>query len=133
MRKRRILLVDDDGDIRSMVRKLLEVIAGGATIVVECSTLIEALNALAESVTSGNRFDLVITDFQIPAGKEGGDIARAVKELSPSVPVIIMSGNMEGVLKSEAPADFILSKPFEFRAFANTVTKGFEIAQVSSS
>lgn len=50
----------------------------------------EGIRALADSA-----FDLVITDMYMPDA-DGLDCLRQIRELSPSTPVIVMSGQLVG-------------------------------------
>jgi len=78
-----ILCVDDDPEIVSALRELLEnhgyeVLTGG-----DGSEAIEAFGA--------NPVDAVILDYQMP-GQDGIAIAEQMKEAKPHVPILMFSG-----------------------------------------
>ena len=107
---RLILLVDDDGPIRSVLRRTLER-AGYA--VVEATDGRSALAALAH-----NSVDLVLTDIIMP-DMEGIELLRELKKALPELPVIAMSGGgiLAASLYLQMAADMgavrVLSKPFD--------------------
>lgn len=57
-------------------------------------------------------FDLVITDFRMPVGREGLSVIKAVKERSLATKVILISSDMTDREKEEAMPDKFLQKPF---------------------
>jgi len=71
----------------------------------------EAASAQAalKAVDAGLQFDMLITDHLMP-GMNGVDLARAVRERRPDIPVLIVSGfaEVEGI----APDLPRLTKPF---------------------
>lgn len=78
----RILIVDDDEDMRSLLKDLLEE-DGFET---ECAS--NGFDALQE--VAGRDFDLIITDIAMP-GLTGWDILPGIRRLRPGAPVIVMS------------------------------------------
>ena len=88
----RTLLADDNAEIRAALRLLLEEL--GEHDIVEAGDLTQAL-----AVTRDTPFDVVLLDWDLPAGGGGGgDSAEFVQELARKVPgcrVIAMSGRPE--------------------------------------
>ena len=80
----RVLVVDDDASVLRLLRQMLE--AAGYEVTSAASGD-EAL-ALAASA----RFDLLVTDLSMPM-MTGLDLAAAVRELFPEIPVLFVSGN----------------------------------------
>ena len=113
-----ILLVDDDGSLRSMLRRTLER-AGYA--VVEATNGRSALAALAH-----NTVDLVLTDVIMP-DMEGIELILQLRKTRPELPVIAMSGG--GVLPAgeylqmalDMGAVSVLAKPFDSTAMLSAV------------
>lgn len=103
-----ILLVDDAGFIRSMLREILET-EGGHRVVAEASDGTAALTLQPEL-----KPDLVISDIIMP-GMDGIEMTRALVASDPSVRVVVSAAHdQEGaVLRALAAgaADF-LRKPF---------------------
>jgi CheY-like chemotaxis protein len=78
-----ILVIDDDGLVRSYLRDVLD--AGGYTVS-EASDGEEGLRQFQDAVP-----DLVLCDLYMP-GREGMETIRELKRLRPDVPVVAMSG-----------------------------------------
>lgn len=111
-----ILLVDDEQVMRTSIGEMLrrsgyEVVAAGDGD--------SALSALAESIP----IDLVIADYRMP-GMDGIQLMRRIKEMHPSLPVVMMTG--QGDLESYLHAVGLgvsryLGKPFGLRDLLRTV------------
>jgi len=114
-RSRRILVVDDNRDIRNVISRLLRLMGFEVAL---AGNGIEALAAFIEST-----FDLVLTDLQMPA-MDGSKLAQLVKERSPNTPVILLTGtDRETVRKKVADGSFdsVIFKPFKVNDFQSTV------------
>jgi two-component system, cell cycle response regulator CpdR len=79
----RVLYIEDSDLVREITCELL---ARDNREIVAVGNGEEALAAF-----KGNRFDIVITDISLPA-MSGIDLARKIKQLAPSMPVILASG-----------------------------------------
>jgi CheY-like chemotaxis protein len=79
----RVLYIEDSPMVREVTCELL---ARDSREIVAVGSGEEALAAF-----EGNRFDIVITDIGLPA-MSGLDLARKIKHLAPSMPVILASG-----------------------------------------
>ncbi len=103
----RILLVDDEADVRGLTRRRLE--AEGFTVI-EAGSGAEALALLGD----GGEVDLLLTDVVMP-GMTGPELARRVDERLPGLPVLYISGFAEDPAIQDADvADLrFLAKPFE--------------------
>jgi len=105
--RERVLVVEDDPAVRSLVRRVLE---GAGYEVAAASSGDEAL-ALA-SRDGGTR--LVLTDVALP-GMNGLDLARRLAAERPQVRVLFMSGYIEpslAVASGLDPGQELLRKPF---------------------
>ncbi len=99
----RILVVDDDPQVRAVAVTLLEELGYG---VVEASGGAEALRLLH----GGNRIDLLLTDYAMP-GMTGTELAGRALALDPAPGVLIMTGYADAAaLPSEGVP--VLRKPF---------------------
>jgi CheY-like chemotaxis protein len=103
IRKKRILLVDDQPGVRGSFRMLLEL---DDHIVTEASNGAEALDLFAKG-----KFDLVTTDFEMPVMK-GNELSVRIKKLAPHQPILMVTAHEKELGDSENPVDGILSKPF---------------------
>jgi PAS domain S-box-containing protein len=103
----RILVVDDEQDLRELVAEVLQeggyevTIAGGGE---------EALAAAGKE-----RFDLVVTDLGMP-GMSGWDVAKGCREMQPHVFVILLTGwgaELDLARAEQNGIDRVLKKPFD--------------------
>ena len=105
MRKPRILLVEDESDIRRFIRLSLER---------EGMTVFEAVDAAQGRIQSASRQpELLIIDLGLPDG-DGKDLIRELRGWSSS-PVLVLSAREredEKVEALNAGADDFLTKPF---------------------
>ncbi len=103
---RRVLVADDETHIRD----LAELVLRNSGLEVDCARDGEA----AWERLSSNRYDLVITDHDMPLLK-GLDLIARIKKESIAVPVILMSGTIGSSsqeLAGRARPDGFLPKPF---------------------
>ncbi|MBB5205722.1 CheY-like chemotaxis protein [Inhella inkyongensis] len=117
--KSKILIVDDQADIRRLIRFALE---GGG------HTLFEAANgALALQIAKAIKPDLVILDQVMPGGLDGLQVLQALKadaELSHAL-VLMLTGNAEERDKQaalSAGANYFLTKPFAPAKLGDLIT-----------
>lgn len=113
-----LLVVDDDPEMRDLLRKVLEKDGHGVTA---ASDSREALGLLAS-----RQYDLVVTDMLMPI--EGGlALLREVRNTTPTTPVIIVTafGDWESYAQAmELGASAFISKPLrmaELTAAVHTV------------
>lgn len=113
----RILLVEDDPDVRKATRLLL---ATEGYQVMTAASLAEALQKLQESRGS----DLLVTDFHLAAGETGLDvIARLREELGATLKAVLLTGDTSSAVKALAhdPHLRIVSKPVQAETFLQVV------------
>jgi CheY-like chemotaxis protein len=99
---KRILLVEDDRVTRETLRLLL---TGDSHTVIEANNGAEAF-----SLFRAGRFDLVITDYEIPFVK-GNELAAQIKQLAPRQPILMITAYPH---KSgpDNPVDAVVNKSF---------------------
>lgn len=105
----RILLVDDDHDLSSMLGEFMVREGFEIALATNDSTAIAEL--------SRSTIDLVILDVMLP-GRSGFDILRDIRQLRPRLPVIMLTARGEAIdriLGLELGADDYLAKPFDPR------------------
>lgn len=76
-------------------------------------------------VLETNTFDLVITDFAMPAMK-GDELAAAIKARQPKQPVIMITAHAEMLQSSGNPlpgVDGLISKPFFLENLREAIVK----------
>jgi putative two-component system response regulator len=116
----RILIVDDEPDIRTLLSRYL--VGQGY----ECLVAGDVDEAFQQ--VQNNVLDLIITDISMP-GKDGIDLLREVKRRDDSLPVMMVTGNNDlasviGALKTGAD-DYIL-KPFNFAELSRGVSNSLK-------
>ncbi|AWN48017.1 hybrid sensor histidine kinase/response regulator [Methylobacterium terrae] len=100
-RRARILVVDDDPQVRHVTASFLNGFGYDEVAVPSGEAGLERLTA--------ERFDLVVADLAMP-GMSGLDLAEAVRERWPDLPFLLVTGHAEA---ARIPADFaVLEKPF---------------------
>src|SRR5215469_2494032 len=102
-RPKHILLIDDQPGVRQTCSQLLGM---DSHTVEEANSGLEALALFATG-----RFDLVVTDFGMP-GMNGTQLARILKQLVPSQPILMITGFANALEGSQDSVDAILPKPF---------------------
>jgi CheY-like chemotaxis protein len=122
MKQTRILVAEDEMIIQRMLVRILEE-AGYMAVAVE--------NGWEGWRQAQNQsFDLLVTDHVMPI-MGGMRLVKLVRELFPSMPVIVVSGNfIKGDTPSEYPADAVLlAKPFQNETLVRTVQKLLSAAE----
>jgi CheY-like chemotaxis protein len=110
----KILIVDDSKLARMSVAKVLNGLQPGWT-------RIEAANAdEAIAKVKAEKPDIVLLDFNMP-GRDGLALAADLKALDPSVPLAVISANMqeEIVARSHEVGAAFLAKPLTEKALAD--------------
>jgi CheY-like chemotaxis protein len=103
----RILIADDDREMRRVLRDMLR--STGAEIA-EASNGHDLLGCL----NNGERFDLVITDLRMPAAS-GLQVIRAARTAGNEIPFILITAFGDEEVRtalSEVPNAVMLDKPF---------------------
>jgi len=91
----KILIIEDDPDQKKLLKILLERnSSSGAThyVASEASTLAESLSRLDQDC-----FDAVLMDLNLPDSSQQ-ETVRTLREHSPTIPLVIISGEDERVL-----------------------------------
>jgi CheY-like chemotaxis protein len=111
---KRILLADDQQDVREMTTLMLGL---DEHIVTEARNGQEALDLFALE-----RFDLVITDYLMPLMK-GDELATNIKRLAPDEPILMITGSAAEVGGIRGSVDAVLNKPFGFEDLRQAVAQ----------
>ncbi|GJL49073.1 response regulator [Candidatus Nitrospira salsa] len=118
----RILIIDDNADIRWILSDLLE--SHGF----RCEKAQNAITAL--SMVQNSDFDLILTDYQMPK-MNGLELLQQLSASSrtSSIPVIMITAFGSETLESDAQqagACAVLRKPIDSRELLTTVTQTIE-------
>jgi CheY-like chemotaxis protein len=116
-RRLRCLVVDDEADVRAVLADILSA-AGHTTVeVADGAAAIERFHA--------EPFDVVLTDLAMPR-VSGWQVARAVKQVAPRVPVFLVSGFGVELSAEERRAngvDLVLVKPLQMQEVLDAVAE----------
>lgn len=102
-----LLLVEDDQLVSLAIEEMLAQ-AGFSFVAVSSGDA-----AVIELETDNSRFRAVITDVRMPGSATGWDVAKRARELSPTIPVIYMTGDSAASWAANGvPNSVLLQKPF---------------------
>lgn len=111
----RILVCDDEEDIRQLIRQMLERQGFEAAEAKNGSQALEMLQS--------QTFELLLLDFQMP-NMSGLELLEAIRPVRPSLKVIMISGTADGALRRQAlalGAVECLCKPFDLGTLTSIV------------
>jgi CheY-like chemotaxis protein len=114
------MVVEDDADLRAVVVRALERDGHAVT------SREDGARAL-EDLEGGSRYDLILTDLEMP-GRTGLEVIRAAKGLDSAVPVIATSGKGRPVqvaldIARRCGADAVIAKPFKLSVLVSLVNR----------
>jgi PAS domain S-box-containing protein len=116
---RRVLLVDDEPMVSRSIERTLRRMNFNVTV---CDG---AAAALAAAVGSDPGYDLLLSDLTMP-GLGGVELARRMRSHLPSLPVILMTGNVDALdpaVLSEASLAAVMAKPFSSAELGQTIER----------
>lgn len=122
-RKARILVIDDDKNILSILSEMLSY--SGHSVVTAANGQ-EGLEKF-----DPKDFDMVFTDLGMPE-ITGWDIAQEVKAKDRKMPVILVSGwgaQLEDEVLDNSGIDFVIAKPFHLDKILETIKRAFLIRE----
>ena len=114
-----VLFIDDEESVVSMMKRQLErkgYRVSGYTVQDE---------ALAAARAEPGRFDLVVTDYNMP-GMSGLEVARALREIRADLPIVLASGNITEELRVQAPeagVSEMLFKPYTLEELCEVIDR----------
>jgi CheY-like chemotaxis protein len=114
---RKILVVDDEESVRQGISLMIECM-GFQVQAAPCGE--KAVNIFKEET-----FDLVLSDFHMP-GMDGVALARAIKEISPRTPVILVTGDhkeITGKRPGRNSVDTAVPKPVMLNQLKETIAR----------
>jgi DNA-binding response OmpR family regulator len=114
----KILLADDDDAVREMTQERLE--SKGFEVVA-----VGSVNEALEQIVA-QKFDVLVTDLQMPLPGDGFTVVSAMRHSQPSALTIVVSGfpDTKGAVAAILlEADEILAKPFDFKDLTDLIQK----------
>ena len=115
-----VLLVEDDEDVRRIVRRKL---AGIGYPLVEAASGTEALRLLRRI----NEIGILLSDIDMPGGMNGNALASQVKSEFPSIGIVLMSGQ-SAINRSEDQTIPFLRKPFDVPDLSQALNQARPVA-----
>ncbi len=113
----RILVVEDNADVKSVAVSLLEQL--------NYSTLaVDTAAAALDLLRSGAEIDLVFSDVMLPGDMDGVGLARNIREHFPHIPVLLTTGYAKALAGAHGLP--ILRKPYQLSALGDAVRKGLD-------
>lgn len=113
--KRRIMVLDDEQQIRRGLEKLL--LAEGYEVVLAANGQ-EALEGFERKT-----IDLLLLDLNLP-GKSGWDVFERVTSLNPLLPIVIITGrDQQRDLAAAAGVGALMEKPLDLSLLLRTITE----------
>ncbi len=123
-RPARLLVVDDEPMIRDLLKRFLESLGHQVTVAVDGKEALDIFRA--------DSFDLILSDVKMP-GLSGLQLLRAVRELTPRVPVILVSGygEIETVVAAlKDGAENFLTKPLQMDLLGKVVNQSLALRRL---
>jgi CheY-like chemotaxis protein len=105
----RVLVVDDEPEVRQVLTDMLTLDGHAATACPDGATALRLLDT--------ESFDLVLTDLGMP-GLDGWEVARAAKQRYPAMPIGLITGWGDWIDTADAEQrgiDILITKPFQLR------------------
>ena len=118
-RGQHILYIDDDEAQVFLIKRTLE--RWGYRV----SAFLEQREALDALLAGVQQFDLVLTDFNMP-GLSGLEVARAIRNAQPDLPVIVVSGFVSDEMRAQVEAAGVrevISKAHEVEELRDAVQR----------
>ncbi|HXC34607.1 MAG TPA: response regulator [Candidatus Acidoferrales bacterium] len=109
--------MDDEPMVRRSVQLLLE---AEGYVVEQAQNAAEAL-----AMYEPDKFDLVFTDYLMPQMK-GDKLAEAIKRISPTQPVVMLTAFPEKLQSSDCPlggVDSFICKPFDLNNLQTVIAR----------
>ncbi|WP_421683717.1 response regulator [Stutzerimonas urumqiensis] len=115
----RVLLVDDDAEVRDVVAPMLEALGYQVDVASDAESALGRLEAANEPA-----IDVLFSDIVMPGRMDGVGLAQTVRERYPGVPILLATGYTE-----RAPAEHgfrVLAKPFDIDLLAGALREAVE-------
>lgn len=122
MKKKRVLVVDDEETLRRLLATELE---SDSFEVETAGDGEEAIEVVRKKSEKDERFDIVILDIEMPK-TDGWEALKHIKKNSPGTKVIILTGfdQVKNVIEAWGlgASDFV-SKPYDLRKILSSVNR----------
>lgn len=123
----RILVMDDQEDLRSLISDALQYMGHEACVTADGTEAIAAYRKAASSAP----FDAAILDLTIPGGIGGAEVAREIRKTDSKIPILIISGyasDTDGAMIAESGITATLQKPFTIARLAEVLRQHLPVS-----
>lgn len=123
---KKILILEDNADIRMVIRKMLDKIGINCELTAEGS---ETLEAFKKSRTNKNNYKVVMVDLTIIGGMGGKETAEKILAISPDTKIIISSGYSNDPVMSEYRKygfHAVIKKPYRLQELERVIFSAFK-------
>jgi len=120
--KGKILIMDDEDLVRSVVGKMLEFLGYDW---VSAPSGEEAIEIYQSHNAAGRPFDAVILDWMVPSGLDGFKTMERLRAINPEAKGILSSGYPEQDSQERIAAGFsdVIGKPYEIKTLRETLER----------
>ncbi|MBD3170651.1 MAG: response regulator [candidate division Zixibacteria bacterium] len=122
-RKAKILVIDDDENIVSILNEMLTYTGHTVTTAYGGQEGIDKFHK--------EPFDMVFTDLGMPE-VTGWDVAQEVKSVDENMPVVLISGwgaQLEDDVLENSSIDFVVAKPFHLDKIVDLINRAFKLRE----
>jgi CheY-like chemotaxis protein len=109
-----VLLVEDDLNVATLTKQMLENAGLGVTHAKSARRALEVLE-------SGAHADIVFSDVMMPGGMSGVDLAHVVRERWPALSVVLTTGYIEAARAATTLGLEVLVKPYPLQLLIETL------------
>lgn len=113
---RRILFVEDEPLLGEL---MCEALSDKGFEVHVSPDAVDALHHLM----SGGHADVLFTDIDLGAGMDGTELAKVIREIKPTLPVVYASGRRSADKLSTVPGSVFLPKPYTLQQVDATLER----------
>jgi CheY-like chemotaxis protein len=122
MREGRVLVAEDDSEMRDLVVQILEADGREVVEVVSGEEMLDALRERSVATWPEDAFGVIVTDHRMPNGN-GLDTAERLRRAGCSTPILLITAfaNEQLRMRAEELEVMVMAKPFPVRAFRMAV------------
>jgi len=118
-----VLLVEDNSDVAEVAAGYLRELGYRVRNVADARAALAALRADAA-------VDLVFSDILMPGGMNGLELARAVSERFPGIPVLLATGYSASAQEAVRKGIVVLQKPYDLEALRRHMREAMDAAHI---
>ncbi|WDP85493.1 MAG: response regulator [Desulfobacter sp.] len=117
----RILVMDDEEQIRTVTQKMLEKFGYVVTLSADGQSAVEEYR---KALDQNRAYNLVIMDLTVPGGMGGKEASQLILDMDPSACIVVSSGYSEDPIMAEYKSyglKGIIAKPYRLATLKKTI------------